>query len=178
MKLLACELEPTDGTVWKNGKLRIARFHQHHVDQLKLEQSSSEWLLSKFPDSKEFELRKHLGKFGLGGDLATRPLNTLSGGQKSRAVLAYMTMTKPHLLFLDEPTNHLDIDAIDALVSALKEFKGGLVIISHNQYLIDNLVEELWVCGDKRAERWKNKSTDTDFQNYREYLLGKMFIED
>eukprot|EP01092_Planopodium_desertum_P000321 TRINITY_DN10453_c0_g2_i1.p1 TRINITY_DN10453_c0_g2~~TRINITY_DN10453_c0_g2_i1.p1 ORF type:complete len:168 (+),score=27.76 TRINITY_DN10453_c0_g2_i1:50-505(+) len=151
MKLLACELEPTDGTVWKNGKLRIARFHQHHVDQLKLEQSSSEWLLSKFPDSKEFELRKHLGKFGLGGDLATRPLNTLSGGQKSRAVLAYMTMTKPHLLFLDEPTN---------------------------QYLIDNLVEELWVCGDKRAERWKNKSTDTDFQNYREYLLGKMFIED
>lgn len=88
-----------------------------------------------------------------------------------------MTMTKPHLLFLDEPTNHLDIDAIDSLVKALKEFEGGLVIISHNQYIIEECCEQLWVVGDKTATRWENRFASSDFQDYKDYLI-KLFEDE
>jgi ATP-binding cassette subfamily F protein 3 len=87
-----------------------------------------------------------LARFGLTGNTALQPIGTLSGGQKSRVVFAAMAMSNPHVLVLDEPTNHLDVDSIQALAIALREFKGGVAIVSHDATFLDAVCNEVWVC--------------------------------
>jgi ATPase subunit of ABC transporter with duplicated ATPase domains len=95
------------------------------------------------PDSME-EARKYLGRFGLSGDLALRPIRTLSGGQKSRLAFAELAWRQPHILLLDEPTNHLDIETIEAMAMAINKFEGGVVLVSHDERLIQLCADELW----------------------------------
>jgi ATP-binding cassette, subfamily F, member 3 len=103
-------------------------------------------MISKFPDFKPVEaLRAHLGSFGLSGALALRPMYLLSGGQKSRVSFAMITFERPHVLMLDEPTNHLDYDAINALIVALNNFSGGLVVVSHDEYFLNALCDKLYL---------------------------------
>merc|ERR1712032_1649543 len=105
-----------------------------------------------FPGMSDQEARNILGKFGIGGDMALRRINTLSGGQKSRVALAIITYNQPHLIYLDEPTNHLDMETIDALIDAIKEFDGAVVIVSHDQYFLSQVATEFWsVAGGKVA---------------------------
>lgn len=109
LKLLLGDNVPLDGIVKKSSKLRIGYFSQHHVDTLVLWRTPLEHMKVLFPDSIMPDLRSHLAKLGVKNDQALRPINTLSGGQKSRVALAVITYQKPHLLILDEPTNHLDV---------------------------------------------------------------------
>lgn len=139
-------LEATKGVITRSPKVRMATFSQHHVDGLDLALTPLQVMLRAFPLVKDQELRSHLGSFGVGGTLALQPMYTLSGGQKSRVALAKITWTKPHILLLDEPSNHLDMDAVDALISGLALFKGGVLMVSHDQYLIESTVDELWMC--------------------------------
>jgi len=104
MKLLAGDLEPTSGTIFRNLSARISVFAQHHVDQLDLSKSALELMMSTFPSENSQDLRNHLGRFGVSGDLAIRRMSALSGGQKSRVSFALSTFINPHLLILDEPT--------------------------------------------------------------------------
>lgn len=145
LKLLLANLEPTHGHRHAHRNLRIGYFSQHHVDGLDLSVHSVQLLASKFPGKNQEEYRNSLGQFGVSGDLALRPISSLSGGQKSRVAFAVMSMTTPNFFILDEPTNHLDMETIEALGEALLKFKGGVILVSHDERLIRHICKELWV---------------------------------
>lgn len=153
VKLLTGELVPQAGFRSAHRNLKIAYFTQHHVDQLVLDVSALELIQSRYPGQKEEEYRHQLGSFGVSGDLALRPIVSLSGGQKSRLAFALLAMTRPNFLILDEPTNHLDVETVQALGNALKKFKGGVVLVAHDQHLIEMCTTEVWLCKDRNVHR-------------------------
>uniref|UniRef100_A0A3B4HAX6 ATP-binding cassette sub-family F member 3 n=1 Tax=Pundamilia nyererei TaxID=303518 RepID=A0A3B4HAX6_9CICH len=165
LKLLMGELTPVNGVRQAHRNLKIGYFSQHHVDQLDLNVCSVELLLNKFPGRTEEEYRHQLGGYGITGELATRPVASLSGGQKSRVAFAQMTMPCPNFYILDEPTNHLDMETIEALAKALNKFKGGVILVSHDERLIRMVCKELWVC-----EGGKVRRIDGGFDEYRDIL--------
>jgi ATP-binding cassette subfamily F protein 3 len=91
----------------------------------------------------------------------------MSGGQKSRVAFAALTFSKPHVVILDEPTNHLDMEAIEALANALIDFKGGVVVISHDQYFIEKVCNEIWIVGNKTVKIYKGT-----FEDYKRSIIG------
>jgi len=157
MNLMLGTLEASSGEVERDRHMRVARFHQHHVDGLDLSVSPMEHLRKLFPDAQEQEARQHLARFGLVNRLPYQKIETLSGGQKSRVVFAELVWKRPHLLFLDEPTNHLDLETIESLASALAEFEGGVVLITHNQYLVELACSEIWVVGNQKVQRFEGE---------------------
>uniref|UniRef100_A0A8H8CEF3 ABC transporter domain-containing protein n=2 Tax=Psilocybe cubensis TaxID=181762 RepID=A0A8H8CEF3_PSICU len=143
MNLLAGELKPTLGEVKKHHRLRIGYFSQHTVDQLDLSVSALQHLSKSFPDIviTEGEARSHFGSCGISGDPVTRPIRTLSGGQRNRVALALVTFHRPHVLLLDEITNHLDMGTVESLVESLCEFEGALVVVSHDVWFLKQVIE-------------------------------------
>ncbi|KAG2462638.1 ABCF3 protein, partial [Polypterus senegalus] len=165
LKLLLGDLTPVRGIRHAHRNLKIGYFSQHHVDQLDLNMNSVELLSSRFPGRPEEEYRHQLGGYGISGELALRPVASLSGGQKSRVAFAQMTMPCPNLYILDEPTNHLDMETIEALGRALTKFKGGVVLVSHDERLIRMVCRELWVCEIGTVRR-----IEGGFDEYRDIL--------
>ncbi|XP_069328946.1 ATP-binding cassette sub-family F member 3 isoform X2 [Eulemur rufifrons] len=146
LKLLMGDLAPVRGIRHAHRNLKIGYFSQHHVEQLDLNVSAVELLARKFPGQPEEEYRHQLGRYGISGELAMRPVASLSGGQKSRVAFAQMTMPCPNFYILDEPTNHLDMETIEALGRALNSFRGGVILVSHDERFIRLVCQELWVC--------------------------------
>ncbi|MEM6390454.1 MAG: AAA family ATPase, partial [Pseudomonadota bacterium] len=104
--------------------------------------------------------------FGLGADQAETPVTRLSGGQKARLSLLLATLDAPHLLILDEPTNHLDIESREALVEALTEYSGAVILVSHDMHLLDLVADRLWLVKDGTVTPYGE-----DLQSYRSLLL-------
>ncbi|KAJ2058665.1 ATP-binding cassette, regulator of translational elongation [Coemansia sp. S146] len=154
LKLLIGTLDPTSGVVHRHGRLRIAYFSQHHVDQLDLTLTAVAHLKKMYPGNSDEEYRRHLGCFGISGMTGLQEIRTLSGGQKSRVTFAGLAVQQPHFLVLDEPTNHLDMESMDALTTALKQFKGGVVLVSHDERFIDSVCTEMWVCADQKVTKF------------------------
>jgi ATP-binding cassette, subfamily F, member 3 len=102
------------------------------------------------------------------GNDALKPMKYSSGGQKSRVAFACLTFAKPHIVLLDEPTNHLDMEAIGALISALQQFTGGVLVISHDQYFISLVCQEIWVVNEQTVRVF-----DGDIQRYKKITLSK-----
>jgi len=175
LKLLNCEIIPVEGWISRHPKLRLAKFSQHHVDMLDLEKSPLQHMRSMWPDIPEGEFRRHLGQFGLSGDLAIKPIKILSGGQKSRVAFAEMAYKQPHIMLFDEPTNHLDIETIESLAWSLMRYEGGVVLVSHDERLISMVADEIWVC--TRGSPGKPGSVELfrgDFEEYRRHLSSEM----
>ena len=168
LKLLAGELEPTKGEVERNRKARVAKFDQHSGEHLTGEESPVEYLQRLFNLDYQ-QARKQLGSFGLVSHAHTIPNNQLSGGQKSRVALCEMALQGPHVLILDEPTNNLDLESIDALSEALNEYKGGVVVVTHDERLIVETNCNLWVIEDKGIFE-----LDGDFDDYRLEILNSL----
>ncbi|OQR76399.1 ATP-binding cassette sub-family F member 3-like [Tropilaelaps mercedesae] len=152
LKLVNGDLEPTKGVRRAHRNLVIGYFSQHHVDGLEMDVSSVELLARRFP-----------------GELALQPIATLSGGQKSRVAFAVLAMSVPHLLVLDEPTNHLDIETIDALAKCLQVFKGGVILVSHDERLVKSVCRELWVCAKGTVT-----SVEGGFEEYRRMVQKEL----
>ena len=95
-----------------------------------------------------------LGRYGCTANQQSMPMSQLSDGQKARIVFAKLAMDKPHLLMLDEPTNHLDMESIDSLAKMINNFKGGLVLVSHDMRLISQVAKEIWICDNKAVTRY------------------------
>mmetsp|Transcript_45012 Transcript_45012/g.73349 ORF Transcript_45012/g.73349 Transcript_45012/m.73349 type:complete len:662 (+) Transcript_45012:157-2142(+) len=148
MKLIEGELSPCEGSISRHPQARFGSFSQHFVDELYNSTDSNATplsiLSSRSPGVKEGELRGHLSNFGLGGTLSTQKLRTLSGGQMARVAMACATYPPPQLLLLDEPTNHLDIDTIECMVEALVSFEGAVIFVSHDQFFVDSVAEEVY----------------------------------
>jgi len=166
LNLLVGSLQATEGEVFRHHNLKVGYYTQHHVDSLDLEVSAVDHFQQQFGVRTALEVRSFLGKFGLMGDLPLQPLKTLSGGQKSRVVLASILYCRPHILVLDEPTNHLDIETIDALGRALKKFAGAVVLVSHDEALITDVSQELWHIRDGRLHRMEGT-----FAEYRAEIM-------
>lgn len=149
LKILLGQLELQKGIRHCHRNLRIGYFSQHHVDSLDMQQTSVELFKARFPGKDTQEYRHQLGCYGVSGELAMRSIASLSGGQKSRVAFALMTMNSPNFFILDEPTNHLDIETVDALGRALNIFKGGVILVSHNEQLIQMIAKEVWLVGNK-----------------------------
>ena len=170
LKLMVGTLELSEGKSYRNGKLCLSMFTQHHIDQLKMPLSPLEQFMTDFPGSTEEVYRAHLGAFGLTGNLALQPIYLMSGGQKSRVAFALSMWKNPHMLILDEPTNHLDIDAVNGLITALNNYSGGVIIVSHDQHLISEVCNEIWYIKDCKLVKYRG-----DFEDYRRDLsMGKL----
>jgi len=166
IKLLAGELALRSGERVAARDLNIGYFAQHQVDQLHPEHSPLEHLQQQERESGEQALRDYLGGFGFSGERADAPVAPLSGGEKSRLVLALLIRRRPNLLLLDEPTNHLDLEMRQALSQALQEFVGAMVIVSHDRHLLRTTVDNLLLVFDGRSEPFAG-----DLDDYPRWLL-------
>jgi ATP-binding cassette, subfamily F, member 3 len=151
-----------------NSGLRIGHFTQHHSEKFDLSLSAVENMLNIFESAEDQQMRSFLGKFQIQGIDALKPMRLLSGGQKSRVSFAALAYQRPHLLIIDEGSNHLSMDAVDALVQAIQDFQGGLLIVSHDQYFVSKCANELWVVEEGHATRFRGS-----FDDYKEYTAKK-----
>ncbi|MEM8869379.1 MAG: ABC-F family ATP-binding cassette domain-containing protein [Pseudomonadota bacterium] len=166
-KLIAGRLKG-DGNLHSSSKLRIGYFAQHQVDELELDDTPLQHVARARPGELTGKLRARLAAGGIGADIVDTPVSKLSGGQKARLSLILATLDAPHMIILDEPTNHLDIESREALVAALTEYEGAVILVSHDPHLVDLVADRLWLVKDGSVEPW----TD-DLDAYRRMLLGK-----
>ena len=167
-KLLANRLAPLSGEVRRGPKLKVGYFAQHQTEELVLDENPIDHMARALPNALPPKLRAQLARFGLDADRAETPIANLSGGEKARLLLALATRDAPQLLILDEPTNHLDIDARDALVKALADFQGAVLLITHDPNLVELIADRLWLVADGTV-----RSFDGDLDDYRSLLVER-----
>jgi ATP-binding cassette subfamily F protein 3 len=167
-KLLAGRLEPLTGEVRRSGKLRVGYFAQHQEAELDAAESSVAHMVRALPRAMPPVVRSQLARFGLDSERADTPTGELSGGERARLLLALATRDAPQLLILDEPTNHLDIDARDALVRALSEFSGAVLLITHDPHLVELVADRLWLVANGTVRVYEG-----DMDEYRALLTER-----
>ena len=167
-KLLAERLGPLKGDVRRGPKLKVGYFAQHQSDELVASDNAVDHMARALPRATQTQVRGQLARFGLDADRADTPIANLSGGEKARLLLALATRDAPQLLILDEPTNHLDIDARDALVKALADFQGAVLLITHDPHLVELVADRLWLVADGTVRPF-----DGDLDEYRVLLAER-----
>ncbi|KAG0258878.1 ABC transporter ATP-binding protein arb1 [Mortierella polycephala] len=147
LKLMTGELTATEGRVQRHMQLKLGKYNQHSADQLDMDLSPIDYLRRKFPDMpQDMDFwRQQIGRYGLTGSHQTSAIGTLSHGLQTRLVFAELALSRPHMLLLDEPTNHLDMESIDSLAEAIKEFSGGVVLVSHDFRLLKEVADQIIV---------------------------------
>lgn len=170
VKLLSGRLAPMGGEIHKSGKLRIGYFAQFQTDELDVTQTPYEVMRSainaKNPGVAEAKIRASLGKFGFDKYKADTKVGELSGGEKARLLFCLMSFDAPHIMLLDEPTNHLDIDAREALMQALNNYSGAVILVSHDPHLVECVADRLWIVADHTC-----KPYDGDLEDYRTLIV-------
>ena len=166
-RLLAGQLAPETGAIVASSKLRVGYFAQHQIEELVADETPLQHMQSLLLSASPGEVRGQLGRFGFSGDKVNVPVRQLSGGERARLSLALITREAPHILILDEPTNHLDVEARDALVEALAEFGGAVVVVSHDRHLLGLIADRLLLVDGGTVAAF-----DGTLDDYRDTILG------
>jgi len=166
-RLVAAQLPPMEGEVNASPRMKVGYFTQYQVEELSSEDTPLEHMTRAMPDAKPGMVRAHLGRFGFSGDRATALVSSLSGGERARLALALITRDAPHLLILDEPTNHLDVDAREALVQALNDYDGAVILISHDRHMVELTADRLVLVDEGQALDY-----DGSMDDYIDFVLG------
>jgi ATP-binding cassette subfamily F protein 3 len=167
-KLLGGRLEALSGKAIRAAKLEVGFFAQHQVEDLNLNDTPYLVFSRLMPDAPEARVRSAAARCGFSGARADTKVERLSGGEKARLLLGVASFHAPHLLILDEPTNHLDIDSRAALITAINEYEGAVVLVSHDRYLLEACADRLWVVEDGRVRNF-----DGDMDDYARSVLSK-----
>jgi ATP-binding cassette subfamily F protein 3 len=167
-RLLAGRLAPLSGRMVRSPKLSCGFFAQHQIEELRPEASAFDHLAVLMADSPPEAVRTRLGGFGFGQDKAFVPVRELSGGERARLNFALVTHDAPSLLILDEPTNHLDMETREALVDALAEYSGAVVLVSHDWHLVELVADRLWLVEDGTVQPF-----DDELEAYRRRLIER-----
>lgn len=168
IKTLSGELPVLKGTRNASRGLEIGYFAQHQLDMLDATATALQHMQRIEPQTREVELRSYLGSFGFSGDTVNGPVGPMSGGEKARLALALIVRRKPNLLLLDEPSNHLDIETREALATALAEFGGSMLLVSHDRHLLRTTVDSFWIVADGAVHEF-----DGDLEDYRQWLAER-----
>ena len=167
-RLLAAQLAPLAGSMQASCRIKVGYFTQYQVEELASGDTPLEHMTRAMKGMTPGAVRAQLGRFGFSGNRATTRVGQLSGGERARLALALITSDAPHLLILDEPTNHLDVDAREALVQALNQFDGAVILISHDRHMVELTADRLVLVDDGTAVDYPGSIED-----YIDFVLGR-----
>jgi ATP-binding cassette subfamily F protein 3 len=168
VKLIAGRLAPFGGTITRANNMTIAYFAQHQLDELNSDGTAYQAVRDLMPDAPESKVRARAGTLGFPEQKADTKISSLSGGEKARLLLGLATFAGPHLVILDEPTNHLDIDSRAALIEAINDYSGAVILVSHDRYLLEACADRLLL-----VDRGTVEPFDGDLDDYRRYVLSE-----
>jgi ATP-binding cassette subfamily F protein 3 len=166
LKLLAKRLSLMEGDILYGNKLRIGYFAQHQSEELDMNSTPFHIMASVMKETLQPKVRAYLGQFGFDKQKADTKVMELSGGEKSKLLFALMSHNAPHLMLLDEPTNHLDIDAREALMDAINNYMGAVVIVSHDPHLLSYVADTLMLVHDGACVQY-----DGDIDDYKKLVM-------
>ncbi len=167
-RLLAAQLKPMDGAMAASSRMKVGYFTQYQVEELDRDETPLQHMTVQMPGASPAAVRAQLGRFGFSGPKATTEVGKLSGGERARLALALITRDAPHLLILDEPTNHLDVDAREALIQALNEYSGAVIVVSHDRHMLEMTADRLVL-----VDRGTAKEFDGSIDDYIAFVLAK-----
>ncbi|MET1112217.1 MAG: ABC-F family ATP-binding cassette domain-containing protein [Allosphingosinicella sp.] len=167
-RLLAAQLPAMEGEMRASGKLKVGYFTQYQVEELNGDETPLQHMARLMPKATPAAVRAQLGRFGFSGLKAVMRVGDMSGGERARLALALITREAPHLLILDEPTNHLDVDAREALVQALNEYRGAVVLVSHDRHMLELTTDRLVLVDGGTAREYAGSLDD-----YTDLILGR-----
>jgi ATP-binding cassette subfamily F protein 3 len=171
-KMIAGALPLQAGHMKRENRIKVGRFHQHQIEALDPDDTPLDIVRRELPDDSESSRRSRLAQFGLSFDKQETTVANLSGGERARLLLNLIAMAAPHLLILDEPTNHLDIDSRRALLDALNDYDGAVILITHDRSLIDLVADRLWLTADGTIKPFKG-----DMDDYARFVLDRVRAE-
>jgi ATP-binding cassette subfamily F protein 3 len=167
IRLLSDRLKPREGNVKRSSRLRFGYFSQDQEEELDYEATPFGHMTRALgPGTPEHKVRAQLGRFGFSRERADLKVGLMSGGEKTRLLLALATRNAPHLLLLDEPTNHLDMDARESLIEAINDFDGAVVLVSHDTHLVKMVADQLWLVAGGNVTPFEG-----DIDDYQARLL-------
>jgi ATP-binding cassette, subfamily F, member 3 len=171
-KMIAGALPLQAGQMKRENRIKVGWFHQHQIEALDPDDTPLDIIRRELPDDSESSRRSRLAQFGLSFDKQETTVANLSGGERARLLLNLIAMAAPHLLILDEPTNHLDIDSRRALLDALNDYDGAVILITHDRSLIDLVADRLWLTADSTIKPFKG-----DMDDYARFVLDRVKAE-
>ena len=170
-KVAAGALALQSGRMQREHRIKVGWFHQHQIEAMNPSDTPLDIIREARPDDSETLHRSRLAQFGLGYDKQATTVENLSGGERARLLLNLVAMAAPHLLILDEPTNHLDIDSRRALLDALNEYRGAVILITHDRSLMELVADRLWLAADGTIAPF-----DGDMDDYARLVLDRAKI--